>query len=438
MKLSFLSKSLTNIGLMAALSATVGPSIAKSVQAQTQPPATSQAEVNASNANLSIAAIIAQSGGEYDDNNQDFDIFLNALKETELSRGLEESDVEGTVFAPTDEAFLKLSRFFGYGGNDEAAVLDIINQKFAEFNKNDVASGGNNPNRFNLRDVLLYHLSDGVKTSANLQNLKGGKLVRTMLLGGEGGDPFLRAFPFNYVNGNLIDGAPNLVDPKLVPGLTDISASNGIIQGIDHVLMPYFITPTSPMPTAQAGQPVTIADMIAQSGEFDDNNQDFDILFKLIQTAGLTEALADPNADLTLFAPTDAAFMKLDQFARGGVGPNSNSPELSSYSEIINFLQQIDQTVKQLPLGVSGDAVSLLQTVLKYHVSAGAQTAAEIQAAPSIDTLLEGEAITPKDRKLVDLSPEYADPQFQAGKTDMTASNGVIHGIDNVLIPKLF
>ena len=441
MKLTFLSKTFSILALMAALSAIVVPGITKSVQAQTQPPVISQSEAGAPSANLNITEILSKSGGQYDDNHQDFDIFLNALQETELADDLEQYDVDGTVFAPTDQAFLKLSRFFGYGGNDEAAVLGVINQEFAELNKADVANGGTNPNAYTLRDLLLYHLSDGVKTLADLQNLKGAKLVRTHLDGAEGSDPFLKSFRFSYVNGDLIDAAPNLVDAKLVPGLTNIIASNGIIHGIDRVLMPYFFAgnyPISPRPVPQAGQPITITDMIAQSGEFDNNDQDFDILLKLIQTAGLTDALADPNSNLTLFAPTDAAFMKLDQFTRGGAGPIPYNPEAASYSQIINFLQIADQTVRQLPPGVSGDAVALLQKVLKYHVSPGAKTAAQIQAEPSINTLLEGSAITPKDGKLMDVSPDYPDPQLQAGKTDITASNGIIQGIDNVLIPTLF
>ena len=147
--------------------------------------------------------------------------------------------------------------------------------------------------------------------------------------------------------------------------------------------------------------------------------------------------MADSNADLTLFAPTDAALIKFAQ-AGGTVGWNPDRLEEGAYSEIINSLQGIDQTVKQLPPGVGGDAVSLLQTILKYHVSPGVKTAARIQAAPSINTLLGGSAITPKNGKLVDLSLDYPDPQLQAGKTDITASNGIIQGIDNVLIPTLF
>lgn len=430
MKRTFLSKTVSILGVIAALATVAGPSAQQAAQAQFR----TQDEVDY-NLSSNITAILSKSGGQYDDNGQDFDIFLNALQQTELARGLEEFEVDGTVLVPTDEAFLKFSRFFGYEGNDEAAVLDIINQNFAELNKIEVTNGGSNPNLFSLRDLLLYHLSDGIKTSSDLQNLKSAKQVKTHLLGPDGGDPFLRSWKISYINGTFIDGAPNLVDARLIPELTNISASNGIIHGVDRVLMPYFLTPTAPTPTVKVGQPVTIADIIAQSGEFDDNDQDFDILFRLIQDAELTDVFADPNADLTLFAPTDAAFIKFAQ-AGGTVGWNPDDLEGGAYGEVINSLQVLDQMVRDLPYG--GNAVDLLQTILKYHVSSGARTAEEIQSAPSINTLLEGSAITPKDGKLGDLSPDSVDPQLQAGKTDMTASNGVIQGIDNVLLPNLF
>jgi serralysin len=451
MKLSFLSKAISTLGLVAALSVVVGSGIQRTVQAQAQSPAQPQTEAGAATANLTIAAIVAQSGGEYDNNSQDFDILLNALKETDLVDDFEAAELDVTVFAPTDKAFLKLSRFFGYTGSDESGVLGAISKKFTELNK---IEGNNNPGfdpkPYDLRDLILYHLSNGVKTSADLQNLKGGKIVRTLLNEPDGSDVSLRARMLNYVDGKLNDSAINIIDPQLQAGLTDISASNGIIHGIDRVLMPYFLVPTSPETKAQAGQPATLADVIAQSGEFDDNDQDFDILFKLLQTAELTDALADPNADLTLFAPTDAAFLKLQKVTQG-TDPAGEYvyTETDTYRYIVDYVTMLDPTVstapffadagpniRLLPSGPEGSVVALWQKVLKYHVSTGAKTAAEIQAAPAISTLLEDSAITPKDGKLVDLSPEYADPQLQAGKTDITASNGVIQVIDNVLIPR--
>ncbi len=86
---------------------------------------------------------------------------------------------------------------------------------------------------------------------------------------------------------------------------------------------------------------------------------------------------------------------------------------------------------------IGGNAVPLLQKALKYHLSAGAKTAAQIRAASTISTLLEGETITVEDNQLVDLYPNFVDPQLQTGKTDITASNGTIQVIDAVLIPAL-
>jgi uncharacterized surface protein with fasciclin (FAS1) repeats len=449
MKLSFLSKSLTTLGLLAVTSAIVGPGIVRSVQAQAQQPASPQ---SASTANLSIAEIVAQSGGEYDDNNQDFDILLNALEENDLVDYLDRANANLTVFAPTDGAFLEFSRFFGYGGDDESAVLETINREIAALNALDVANGGSNPYSFTLIDILAYHLLPGTQTSASLQSLTGeDRILKTLLYTDEvpypeqygirpiSGDGGSRIF-FN--GGSIGDLSPNTNDPKLQTGLTDISASNGVIHGIDSVLFPFFFTgrfPISLTPPPQAGQPLTIADLIAQSGEYDNNGQDFDILFKLIQTAGLTDILSDPNTNLTLFAPTDAAFVKLDKLASGNpsdVVYDSLQEDLA-YQTVINIAIAFDQAARQLPSTpyVAGNAAPALQTILKYHASAGAKTAAEVQSASSIDTLLEGSTITIKDGKLVDISPEYADPQLQAGKTDMAASNGVVHGIDNVLFP---
>jgi serralysin len=436
MKISFPSKSLSILGIMTAIAVIVGAGVQQTVKAQAQAPAASQG-----NANLTIAEIVAKSGGEYDNNNQDFDILLNALKETELVDALKASDANLTVFAPTDEAFIKYARFFGYDGNDEASAVKTIKQELAELSRTQPGISGVGDGSYNLKDILLYHLSLGTKGSAELQSLTGTcRLLETRLAG------FPKWLEISYINGSFGDASLLSIAPTLVPSLTDISASNGIIHGIDNVLSPYYIEGKEPpRPTPQAGQPVTIADMIAQSGEFDDNDQDFDILFKLIKTAGLTEALADPNADLTLFAPTDAAFMRLARVATGN-SPDADFPENNAegesltYGSLVSDLGVIDQIIRKLPLSFGSDAVPLLEIALKYHVSAGAKTVAEIQAAPSINTLLEGSAITPKDGKLMDLvgNPDYSDPQFQAGKTDITASNGVIHGIDEVLLPNFF
>ena len=83
---------------------------------------------------------------------------------------------------------------------------------------------------------------------------------------------------------------------------TNIAATNSIIHVIDRVLLPVNL------PGNTDG---TFTDIVAASGAFDTNGADFDLLLKAVQTTGLAGALADPTADLTVFAPNDAAFLKL-------------------------------------------------------------------------------------------------------------------------------
>ena len=55
----------------------------------------------------------------------------------------------------------------------------------------------------------------------------------------------------------------------------------------------------------------TIAGLLAKSGgTFDQNPWDYDLLLTAAGAAGLVDALNDPNARLTVFAPNDAAFTR--------------------------------------------------------------------------------------------------------------------------------
>ena len=386
-------------------------------------------------ADPTIMEILSESGGEYDDNDQDFDILLNAFKQTDVMSTIISETDDFLVFAPTDAAFLKLSRYFGYGGSDEAAVIDTINKEFAELNRLDVERGGSNPEVYKLKDILLYHISVGARDAAELPRSTDKRRTIDPLIYLGGGN-----FDVSYYDGSLIDSTPGLINPKLQKGLTDIQAANGVIHGIDRVLFPSSLGskyPIYPRSLPQAGEPTTIMDIIAQSGEYDNNGQDFDILLRLIQVAELTDVLADPNADLTLFAPTDAAIIKFTQNGSTAVDRDTTRLEAGAYDNVIDRLQIADQFQRRALYGSNADAIALLQKGLKYHVSAGAKTAAEIRATSTINTLLAGAAITSKDGKLVDPSPNFSDPQLQMGKTDIVASNGTIQGIDAILIPAL-
>ena len=67
-----------------------------------------------------------------------------------------------------------------------------------------------------------------------------------------------------------------------------------------------------PLGASADGHKPTITDIVvASGGVFDKNRNDFDILLNAVLAAGLEGALADPKADLTVFAPTDKAFIRL-------------------------------------------------------------------------------------------------------------------------------
>jgi uncharacterized surface protein with fasciclin (FAS1) repeats len=166
---------------------------------------------------------------------------------------------------------------------------------------------------------------------------------------------------------------------------------------------------------------MTIAEIVTQSeGVFDNNLQDFDILLNAVNTAGLASALNGADADLTVFAPTDDAFVQL----ANDLG-YEGSDESGAYDAIVAGLSELG----------GGDPLPVLQDVLSYHVSPGEKTLEEIKSSETVETLLAGATITPDGEMLTDNEPDLDDPSFEEGLTDIKASNGTIQGIDRVLIP---
>ncbi|WP_285672010.1 fasciclin domain-containing protein [Paralimibaculum aggregatum] len=148
---------------------------------------------------------------------------------------------------------------------------------------------------------------------------------------------------------------------------------------------------------------------------------DFTLLAAFLETAELTAALDDPEADLTVLAPTDAAFVQL----AADLGYDGDSADLDAVAAFL--------TAALADLDDEGDAVAVLTDVLLYHVSPGAKSASQIFETASIDTLLEGAAITAQQGRLIDLEPDLLDASIASA--DIAASNGTIQAIDRVLVP---
>ena len=174
----------------------------------------------------------------------------------------------------------------------------------------------------------------------------------------------------------------------------------------------------SPHATRAAATRPTIAAIVAQSGgSFDCNHFDYDILLNAVKTAGVVDALNDPNASLTVFAPNDAAFIRTAQ---------SLGYEGSSESGAWNFL------VGALTKLGNGDPVPLLKSVLLYHVTPGVYSLHDVLFANQLPTLA-GPTIGVHGLRLVDKDPDIADAHVSV--PNVRAKNGVIHTITRVMLP---
>ena len=145
--------------------------------------------------------------------------------------------------------------------------------------------------------------------------------------------------------------------------------------------------PATAVPPTEAPMAKDIVDTAIADGRFT-------TLVAAIQAAGLVDALK-AEGPFTVFAPTDAAFAKLPA-----------------------------GTVE----GLLADKAKLT-AVLTYHVVPGRLTAADVAKARSLKTV-QGGSLTVEASKGVKLD----------GATvivaDVAASNGVIHAIDTVVLPR--
>ncbi|MBQ4799021.1 fasciclin domain-containing protein [Pseudoalteromonas sp. MMG006] len=126
-------------------------------------------------------------------------------------------------------------------------------------------------------------------------------------------------------------------------------------------------------------------------------NGSFTTLVAAVKAAGLVETLQG-KGPFTIFAPTDAAFSKL--------------PE---------------GTVEMLLKPENKDK---LTAVLTYHVVSGKVMAADVMKVDSAKTL-QGQSVMVKANSMGVMINDA-----KVVKADVKASNGVIHVIDTVLLPK--
>jgi len=157
------------------------------------------------------------------------------------------------------------------------------------------------------------------------------------------------------------------------------------------------------LPAAAQDEPGTIADIVVASTSAE--TPEFTVLLAAVQAAdpAIIELLSNPDANVTVFAPTDAAFTAA--------------------------LEALGVTAEEL----MGNT-ELLNQVLMYHVVPGRFDAAAVTALDgallgtrlnetALAVSLDGESVRINDATVV--------------AADVAASNGIVHVIDAVLLPPM-
>ncbi len=158
----------------------------------------------------------------------------------------------------------------------------------------------------------------------------------------------------------------------------DVSAANGVIHVIEKVLIP----PTK-----------TIAQIAA-------GDTNFTYLVAAVQKAGLLNAISNPGK-YTVFAPTNAAF------------------RAAGFNTIAD---------------INAAPTATIETVVKYHVLTTNVFAGELTNNATVATLQGGNLTVTLPPAKVKISSS-ANPASDITATDITATNGVIHVINRVLLP---
>lgn len=256
-----------------------------------------------------------------------------------------------TVFAPTNDAFARL------GLNEN--TLGVLQKEF-------------------LTNTLLYHVSNGSLESSQIS----ANATSTSALGLD------RRFVSR--NGDLFINGSKIV-------ATDVQAINGTVHVIDKVIL--------------ATGANVVESAIALSSKKVFVTAELSYLVEAVVYAELVDALSNPNANFTVFAPTNQAFIDLG----AALGLTFNEPA---------DVRQIDK--------------DLLTAVLLNHVFAdvSADKFTSELSAGSVDTLGDDDMILGNyNNGVLTVSGSGNSSPANMVIPDVQTTNGIVHVIDQVLLP---
>ncbi|MCA9618108.1 MAG: fasciclin domain-containing protein, partial [Myxococcales bacterium] len=275
----------------------------------------------------------------------DYSSLVAAVDKAGLADALKDSSASLTVFAPDNDAFAALLSAVG------ASSLDDLSAE-------------------QLRPILLYHV---LGTEVDAEAATAAAQSNTKVDGLGGGIQL------------SLDGMTIRLDDTASVEVADVQASNGVIHGIDAVILP------------------SITDVVVSDTRFSSLATALGVADQDPSDPGLVAALDDNAATFTAFAPTDDAFAAL-------VSALSASPSTGI-------------------TGLGDFAGYQLIPVLKYHVVAGAAVrAAEVSDGPI--TTLGGQVVASTGSGVtIDAASVTI--------ADILTKNGVIHVVDGVLLPSI-
>jgi uncharacterized surface protein with fasciclin (FAS1) repeats len=292
-----------------------------------------------------------------------FNIFLHAVEKTYLAKTLE---MPGpfTVFAPTDQAFARLP----------APVLRDLFE---------------NPESYlSLVDILANHVVNAKLETSQLNRLEG-----IQSLGGQ-------MLEIGFENRSFTVGGASVILPNVI-------ASNGVIHGIDALLLPKSPTHADSSNFSSGFQdasvrPVEYMDLI----DVMERTGEFDVFLNALKATGLENMLRGtyPLTPYTVFAPTDKAFEELPAATSAYLVVPDNAPTLTQ--------------------------------ILLFHIVPGILWTEDLsgrcgghRCSESAQTLLG----RPLFFSVGDRALWVNEAQIVSG--DLRAANGVVHGIDKLLFP---
>ena len=226
-----------------------------------------------------------------------------------------------------------------------------------------------------LKVASLNDIPTATLTNVLLYHVKSGKATASQIATGYYST--LSAGPVDGSNLSMyVDIASTTINGRSKITKTDIMADNGVIHVIDKVLLP-----------------MSLVDHALA-------NPNFSSLVAAVSKANLAGALAENTKKYTVFAPTNAAFSAL--------------------------LGKLGVTLNDL-------SAATLSPILLYHVIDGYIPAAKVSAGyfPTLSTAFGKNVVV----QVATANGVVLNNSSKVVATDVVATNGIIHVIDQVLLP---